>query len=137
RGMDYECLDHAERRAVVHRFEQALRQLDESFHVYQYLLKRPAHAFAPEPHHHDLVAEALNRRIEYLNAKIDTLFELDLFLVLLYEGAVGHPSVVERLKDLVADPRIAIPRMFSAATTAEALERDIDRACAHLHHKAN
>jgi type IV secretion/conjugal transfer VirB4 family ATPase len=136
RGVDYECLDHAERRAVVHRFEQALRQLDESFRVYQYLLKRPAHAFAPEPHGHDVVVEALNRRIEYLNAKIDTLFDLDLFLVVLYAGAVGHPSVGERLKDLVADPRIAIPRMFSSRIVADALEGDITRACAHLHRKA-
>src|SRR5207237_2589146 len=42
KGVDYECLDHQERQAIVHRFEQALRQLDESFRVYQYWIKRPA-----------------------------------------------------------------------------------------------
>lgn len=34
-GVDYECLDQAQRRDVVHRFEAALRQLDESCRVYQ------------------------------------------------------------------------------------------------------
>ena len=41
-GVDFECLDHPQRQAIVHGFEQALRQLDESFRVYQYVLKRPA-----------------------------------------------------------------------------------------------
>jgi hypothetical protein len=41
-GADYECLDHDERRTITHRFERALRQLDESFRLYQYLIKRPA-----------------------------------------------------------------------------------------------
>lgn len=39
-GVDYECLDHAQRRDVVHRYEAALRSLDESCRVYQYLIKR-------------------------------------------------------------------------------------------------
>ncbi len=34
-GADYECLDHLERRTIAHRFERALRSLDESFRVYQ------------------------------------------------------------------------------------------------------
>ena len=36
-GVDFECLDHAQRRDVVHRYEAALRCLDESCRVYQYL----------------------------------------------------------------------------------------------------
>src|SRR5262249_40359471 len=38
-GLDYECLDQAQRRDIVHRFEAALRLLDESCRVYQYLCK--------------------------------------------------------------------------------------------------
>ena len=36
-GVDFECLDQAQRRDVVHRYEAALRGLDESCRVYQYL----------------------------------------------------------------------------------------------------
>jgi hypothetical protein len=39
-GVDYECLDHPQRRDVVHRYEAAMRSLDESCRVYQYLIKR-------------------------------------------------------------------------------------------------
>jgi hypothetical protein len=39
-GVDYECLDHPQRRDIVHRYEAALRSPDESCRVYQYLIKR-------------------------------------------------------------------------------------------------
>lgn len=38
RGADAECLDHVERRAITHRLENALRQLDESVRVYEYAI---------------------------------------------------------------------------------------------------
>src|SRR5258705_5286435 len=38
-GADYECLDQAQRRDIVHRFEAPLRLLDDSCRVYQYLCK--------------------------------------------------------------------------------------------------
>ena len=86
-GVDFECLDQAQRRDVVHRYEAALRCLDESCRVYQYLSKRrdagnragslPAAAWSHE---------AVHRRAAYLNGRRDELFELDLHLVLVYEG---------------------------------------------------
>jgi type IV secretion system protein TrbE len=39
-GVDYECLDLAARRDIVHRFEASLRVLDDHCRVYQYLCKR-------------------------------------------------------------------------------------------------
>ena len=44
-GVDYEGCDHPQRRDIVHRFEAALRQLDERYRVYQYLLKRRVEPF--------------------------------------------------------------------------------------------
>jgi type IV secretory pathway VirB4 component len=40
RGVDYEGLSHAQRQTLGHRFEAALRLLDEHCRVYQYLVKR-------------------------------------------------------------------------------------------------
>ena len=45
RGIDYEGLTHEELRALVHRFEAALRLLDEHCRVYQYLVKRMVDPF--------------------------------------------------------------------------------------------
>jgi hypothetical protein len=44
KGQDYEGLDHAQRRHVVHRFEAALRLLGERSRVYQYFLQTPGAA---------------------------------------------------------------------------------------------
>src|SRR5262245_23956547 len=95
-GVDGECLDHAERRIVAQRFEQALRQLDESCRLYQYILKRPVPPFAAEPHAHPVVAEALGRRVDYLNTRRAWLYELDLYLVVLYERGVRRASIRAR-----------------------------------------
>src|SRR5580765_8427925 len=67
-GADYECLDHVERRSIAHRFEQALRQLDESFRVYQYLIKRPATPIAAGHHAHPIVEAALTSRAAHFAA---------------------------------------------------------------------
>ena len=45
RGVDYEGLTTPQRQALVHRFEAALRLLDEHCRVYQYLLKRTVDPF--------------------------------------------------------------------------------------------
>ena len=57
-GSDFECLDRRQRRDIVHRFEAALRLLDETCRVYQYLCKRrvrpivvPSPGFVPGPDH--------------------------------------------------------------------------------------
>ena len=42
RGIDYEGLSHAQRRALVHRLEGGLRMLDERCRLYQYLIKQTA-----------------------------------------------------------------------------------------------
>src|SRR5579872_1966943 len=85
-GVDYECLDHDQRRDIVHRFEVALRLLDEQCRVYQYFMKRRVTPFAPASASHAVAAEAETRRAAYLNSRRAELFTYDVYLVLLYEG---------------------------------------------------
>ena len=53
RGVDYEGVAHPQRQALAHRFEAALRLLDDRCRVYQYLLKRTVAPFVaaacPQP----------------------------------------------------------------------------------------
>ena len=44
RGVDYEGLSHPQRQALAHRFEAALRLLDEHCRVYQYLAEADGRA---------------------------------------------------------------------------------------------
>ena len=135
-GVDFECLDHPQRQAIAHRFEQALRQLDESFRIYQYVLKRPAPVVTAAAHPHPVVDEALRRRTAHFAGKRDALFELELYLVVLYEGAVTRPSWSQRLGELVASPATAIRERLSARTVTTVLADQLGRAVAHLHQKA-
>src|SRR5260221_12238237 len=48
-GVDYEGVDQAQRRDIIHLFETALRTLDEASRVYQYLCKRRIAAIEPAP----------------------------------------------------------------------------------------
>ena len=49
KGIDCESLTHGQRAAFVHRFEAALRLLDEHCRLYQYLLKRTIGPIASAP----------------------------------------------------------------------------------------
>src|SRR4051812_35163053 len=135
-GVDFECLDHPQRQAIAHRFEQALRQLDESFRVYQYVIKRPAPLVTAAAHAHPVVHEALTRRAAHFAAKREALFELQLYLVVLYEGGVDRPSWSHQLRAFMASPATAIRERLSVRAVTTVLADPLGRAVAHLHQKA-
>ena len=137
RGVDYECLDHPERAAIAHRFEQALKQLDETFRVYQYLIKRASRPLTSAAHSQPIVNEALQRRSAYLVSKADTLFELDLYLVVLYEGWTLRPTVASRLAAILKSPRVGIREWLSTRALGTVIGEQLDRAVAHLRQKAD
>jgi type IV secretion/conjugal transfer VirB4 family ATPase len=135
-GVDYECVDQAQRRDIVHRFEAALRILDESCRVYQYLCKRRIAPIHSAPCAQPLVHEAIQRRAEYLTARSDDLYEVDLYLVLLYEGLRPGLTTSTRLRGLLHNPRRALREWLSSSAVLRLLEDDLDRAVGQLHHKA-
>ena len=136
-GVDYECLDQTQRRDIVHRFEAALRQLDESCRVYQYLSKRRIDAIVSAPCRHRVVDEAVRRRAAYLNGRQSELYELDLHLVILHEGLRTDGSASTRLRGVWRDPRRAIREWLSHQETLSLLEVELERAIAQFEHKAS
>ena len=131
-GVDVEGLDGAQRRALVHQVEAALRLLDASCRVYQYLLKRRIDPLTPGPCADPLAREAIHRRLDHLNARRDDLYEIDLFLVLVYEG-----GRLDRGARLPWSHRArALRTRLSTADTRVVLEHELDRAVAALHHRA-
>ena len=134
-GIDYECLTHDQRRTFVHRFEAALRLLDERCRVYQYLVKRTVDPFIATPCPNAVANEAIQRRATYLNGRRPELYQLGLFLVLMYE-APTRPRTSTRLGRLWNNPREAFRGWLSARQTFALLESEIDRAVVTLHQKA-
>ena len=85
KGIDYEGLTHAQRAALTHRLEAALRSLDERWRIYQYTIKRTIAPLSAAPCSQPVAHEAIQERVAYLNGRRQDLFEVRLFLVLVYE----------------------------------------------------
>jgi len=85
RGIDYEGLSHAQRRTLVHRLEAALRLLDDRCRVYQYTVKRTIDEIVAAPCPQIIVHEAVQQRASYLNSRRSELYDLALYVVLVYE----------------------------------------------------
>jgi type IV secretion system protein VirB4 len=136
RGADVECLDHLERGVVARRFEQALRQLDESFAVYQYAVKQPATSMPVADHPDPVVGEVLRHRAVYLATKANQLFELELFLVVIHE----HPGLRRSLPDADMTPGVSLltrlRERLSFDRTVIRLDDALRRARRTLDHKA-
>jgi type IV secretion system protein TrbE len=135
RGLDYEGLTHVQRQAFAHRFEAALRLLDDRCRVYQYMLKRRVAPFVAEPCGQPVAHEAIQRRVAYLNSRRQDLYDLSMYLVLLYEA----PHVARRNTELLRTwraPRQALHVWLSTDHTIQLLASELDRAVAALEHKA-
>src|SRR5436309_393507 len=135
-GSDFECLDRRQRRDIVHRFEAALRLLDENCRVYQYLCKRRVRPIVTPPCAHPVVDEAVQRRAEYLNARRSELYDIELYLVLVYEGLQPRFAASTRLRAFLRQPRRAVREWLSSRTVLQLIETDLDRAVTQLYHKA-
>jgi type IV secretion system protein TrbE len=135
RGIDYEGLSHPQRQSLVHRFEAGLRLLDEHCRVYQYLQKKAVAPFDAAPCPSPIANEAIQRRMTYLNGRRHDLYDLSLYLVLLYEA----PHVLRRHTELAHfwnAPREALRAWLSTEHTLQLLESELDRAVGTLQHKA-
>jgi type IV secretory pathway VirB4 component len=93
RGIDAEGLTHSQRAAMVHRFEAALRLLDDHCRVYQYLLKRTTDPIVSAPCAQPVANEAIQERAAYLNGRRSDLYELGLYLVVVYEVQLAPAPV--------------------------------------------
>ncbi|HWX88167.1 MAG TPA: hypothetical protein VNX67_08335, partial [Solirubrobacteraceae bacterium] len=136
RGVDVEGLTHAQRHALVHRFEAALRLLDEHCRVYQYVVKRTIDPIRAARCAHPIADAAIQQRTTYLNSRRHELYDLGVYVVVMYEAAtVARTST--QLRHLWRAPRQAVRAWLSTDHTVRLLEADLTRAIATLHHKAS
>jgi type IV secretion system protein VirB4 len=115
-GVDYESLDNDEQQYAVKRLESALKSFGEGFHVYQYLLKtnRPEIPFAR--YDDELIDAAIDQRRQYFEAKRDRLYEVELFYVIVLEGARSKTGILSALARMPRDPQGAIRELKAQFT---------------------
>jgi type IV secretion system protein VirB4 len=115
-GVDYESLDNDEQQYAVKRLESALKSFGEGFHVYQYLFKtnRPAIPFAR--YDDELIDAAIDQRRQYFESKRDRLYEVELFYVIVLEGARSKTGILSALGRMPRDPQGAIRELKAQFT---------------------
>jgi len=136
KGVDCEALTHAQRHALVHRFEAALRAFDDHWRLYQYLVKQRTGPFTSAACAQPVAQEAIQRRAAYLNGRREDLYDLALFTALVYEP----PTTLRRSNRLAAlwrSPRQVLHDELSTHRAVVLLGADLDRAIATLHQKAH
>lgn len=136
-GTDHECLDHPELDQISRRFEAAMRIFTGSFRVYQVMLKRD-HAFLPQNEYSNpTVREAVRGRIDYLRAKADALYTVELFLVIVYEAGLGGQRTTDRIREAIRQPHLAVAEWMSREKSLRVLEGDLAQAITALTHRVS
>jgi type IV secretion system protein VirB4 len=128
-GVDYESLDNDEQQYAVKRLESALKSFGEGFHVYQYLFKtnRPEIPFAS--YDDELIDAAIDQRRQYFEAKRDRLYEVELFYVIVLEGARSKTGILSALARMPRDPQGGIRELkaqFTSDNMKVLLRKQID-----------
>ncbi len=142
-GIDYECLDQNALDNATKRLEAAFKLFGPEFRVYQYLFK--SH-FQPEPtrsYDNPVVQSAERERARYFAQKVDEMFSIRLFYVLLYQGS-SSATKMTFLKALGSffnqGPSAGIANLrslFSARKEILLIEEEIDRAATILLRQAH
>jgi type IV secretion/conjugal transfer VirB4 family ATPase len=116
-GVDYESLDNDEQQYAVKRLESALKSFGEGFHVYQYLFKtnRPEIPFAR--YDDELIDAAIDQRRQHFESKRDRLYEVELFYVIVLEGARSKTGILSALARMPRDPQGAIRELKAQFTS--------------------
>jgi predicted nuclease of restriction endonuclease-like (RecB) superfamily len=115
-GVDYESLDSEEQRYAVKRLESALKSFGEGFHVYQYLFKSnwPVIPFAN--YDDELIDTAIEQRRRFFQSKRDRLYQIDIFYVVVLEGARSKTGILSALGRMPHDPQGAIRELKAQFT---------------------
>jgi type IV secretion system protein VirB4 len=134
-GVDYECLDAAQREAVTKRFEVALRLWDEHTRLAQYVLKRNRLAWPDVSHPHPAVDALLRRRRTFLASKAADLYTVELYLMVLTEATRSPEQWRNDLRRVWRAPGPTLREWLSPARTTLRLDADLHQRCQQLRHK--
>jgi type IV secretion/conjugal transfer VirB4 family ATPase len=134
-GVDYEGLDSPAVDQVAKRLEAALRIFDEHCRVYQYLFKRNGVPIPFQTYGSPVVDTAIRNRMEFLKAKADSLYSLEIYYAVLYEGFRHQQRLVSSLGKLASEPHEGWRELRACLSTQKQvllMDSEMERARAAL-----
>ncbi|RZU40440.1 VirB4 family type IV secretion system protein [Edaphobacter modestus] len=115
-GVDYESLDGAEQEYAVKRLEAALKAFGSGFHIYQYLFKSNRPEIPFDTYDDPVVEAAIDQRRRFFESKRDDLYQVEIFYVVLLEGARSKQGIGTALARLFTDPAGAVGELRAQFT---------------------
>ena len=137
-GVDYECLDTKTIENLTRRLASAFRIFDEKCRVYQYLFKRNRENIPFKTYRNPVVNAAIQNRMEFLNAKSESLYSFQIYYVVLFQGMRHTTSIATSLSKLSSEPRQAVSDLLALLSTCKQvllLDGELKRARAALRAK--
>src|SRR6185312_3941919 len=137
-GVDYECLDGNALDTLTKRLESAFRLFDSNFRVYQYLFKRNHETIPHRKYANPVVNTAIENRIRYFDQKAESLYSLQVFYVVLFEGFRHKQAILSSLAQLHKNPKKALQEFRAALSSRKQvalLRAELSKALATLHQK--
>ena len=107
-GIDYESLDKDSQVVAVNHLEAALKTFTTEFRIYQYLHKTSRPHIPFEEYGDPLVDAAIDQRKRYFEAKAGSLYQIDIYYVIVYEKKRAKRGIRPALSHLSSDPGRAI-----------------------------
>ncbi len=103
-GIDPDCRTDEVLNAFTRRYESAMRLFDDRFRVYSYIVKRSG-ATPPYREHYPTYAAtaAVQRRVKALEARSASIYEIKLYLAVLYEGFRPQKKLLGTLQRATED----------------------------------
>ena len=137
-GVDYECLDGNALDTLTKRLESAFRLFDSNFRVYQYLFKRNHETIPYRTYTNPVVNAAIENRIRYFEQKADSLYSLQVYYVVLFEGFRHKHALLNSLAQLHKNPKKALSEVRAALSSRKQvalLDTELSKALATLNQK--
>jgi type IV secretory pathway VirB4 component len=137
-GVDYECLDGNALDTLTKRLESAFRLFDSNFHVYQYLFKRNHQTIPHRKYPNAVVNAAIENRLRHFEHKADSLYSLQIFYVILFEGFRHKQALLKSVAEFPKNPRRALDEIRAALSSRKQvalLDTELSKALATLHQK--
>jgi type IV secretory pathway VirB4 component len=129
-GIDPDCRTDEVLNAFTRRYESAMRLFDDRFRVYSYIVKRSG-ATAPYREHYptNSATAAVHRRVKALEARAGSLYEIKLYLAVLYEGLRPQKnllgSIVRTAEEVAGQAARALEILGGAVRSFQSLMDDL------------
>jgi len=130
-GVDYECLDSAAIDNLTKRLESAFKVFDANCRIYQYLFKSNRVSIPYQTYANPIVSAAIESRIAHLRGKAASLYSLQIYYVILFEGFRYKNTLLTAIAGMASRPRDALAGLGALLSTKNQLvliETEIEKA---------